>query len=143
MGGLGLAGEVVDLPRSAVSITGEIADLPPEPPAPQLPAPPTQAKAERDEAEPPPPRRGGAASPPGQGNKTDLEAFVTSSGYTLGHFALWAKDTGQIEGEIKSWEDVPEDIGKRLLRSKTGLLKGLEQAKAVMPPSQPQEGKGK
>lgn len=62
----------------------------------------------------------------------ELQDIVLAGGFNFDHFMSWATDTGQIQNadNIGSFDEVPEDLAKRLGKSKIGLLKGLAQVKA-------------
>ncbi len=61
-----------------------------------------------------------------------MEAFVIGNGFTLDDLLAWGAETGNIEGAdtIGMFAELPVGVCKRLLRAKTGLLQGLEAAKA-------------
>jgi hypothetical protein len=81
------------------------------------------------------------SQPAGQpsANQAALADLVTQAGYTLGHLLRWGTETGNVpdffldsEGikvPITSFDELPDDICKRMLRAKTGLLRSLEQVK--------------
>jgi phage recombination protein Bet len=58
----------------------------------------------------------------------DLQSVVIEGGFTFSHFQSWAEGTGQIPdaGSLPDFDAVPSEVATRLLRAKSGLLKGLE-----------------
>lgn len=88
-----------------------------------------QPEGGEQEQEPPQERK---AEPSGA-SKAELEKLVTEAGFTFNHFQVWAKETGQIENadSLPSFEEVPEAVAKRLVRAKSGLLKGLADVKGA------------
>lgn len=50
-----------------------------------------------------------------------LGDFVIASGFTFEQFAKWGKESGNIEGEVTSFDAVPTPVAARLLRAKAGL----------------------
>lgn len=63
--------------------------------------------------------------------QSQLAEFVTESGLTFTHLQRWGIDSGNIENadSIGSFDEIPAETCKRLLRAKSGLLKGLEAIK--------------
>jgi phage recombination protein Bet len=60
-----------------------------------------------------------------------VEALVIANGYTFDHLAKWGLETDNIPGadSMTGFEDLPNDVCKRLLRATAGLLSGLEKVK--------------
>lgn len=84
------------------------------------------SESEPDEQGGQPPR-----SESGPNAQVSLTALVVDNGFTFNHFQTWAKSSGQADDadSYAGFDDVPEKLAVRLLRSKTGLLKGLADAK--------------
>jgi len=63
--------------------------------------------------------------------QSELEAIVIEGGFNLDSLLKWGAESGNIEGadSIASFDEIPTDVCKRLIRAKTGLLKGLGQTK--------------
>ena len=63
----------------------------------------------------------------------ELEAMVISAGHTFTHLQQFGKDSGNIEGadSMSSFEEIPSDVAKRLVRSRAGLLAALEAVKGA------------
>ena len=57
--------------------------------------------------------------------------LCTEPGYTLGQTLYWGAETGNIPdaSSIPDWDSFPTPVITRLMRSKAGLLKGLQAAK--------------
>lgn len=66
-----------------------------------------------------------------QSNRDELSRFVTSEGFTFTHLQKWGVESGNIPAAdaMAEFDDLPDDVCKRLLRAKAGLLKGLALAK--------------
>jgi phage recombination protein Bet len=79
---------------------------------PQLPPPKTVAPAE------------------GVTPQVELETLCAENGYTLEHVKKWGIETGNLEAAGDDFASIPTEVCRRLLRAKSGLLKGLEQIKA-------------
>jgi phage recombination protein Bet len=60
-----------------------------------------------------------------------VEALVITAGFTFDHLATWGLSTDNIPGadSMAGFEDLPNDVCKRLLRATAGLLSGLEKTK--------------
>lgn len=60
-----------------------------------------------------------------------LAQVVTGEGFTFDEFKRWANETGNIENAdlLKGFHEVQNKVAARLLRAKTGLLKGLADIK--------------
>lgn len=81
------------------------------------------------------------ASPPpkevkpekGQSPQAELEALCVSAGHTFPTLVKWATETGNLEdpSSFPDFASLPVEFCRRLLRAKDGLLKGLEQVKAL------------
>lgn len=71
-----------------------------------------------------------AAKPAGN-RQAELEAVVVTGGFTFDHLAKWGVESGNIEGadSMAGFADIPNDVCKRILRAKDGLLTGLAIAK--------------
>jgi len=69
--------------------------------------------------------------PAGATPQAELEAFIMSNGFTFADLVKWANESGNIEdaGSLPGFGDVPAAVCARLLKAKTGLLKGLAMAK--------------
>ena len=77
--------------------------------------------------EPPPPAK------PEPTVQSELAAMVLDAGYTLDELLKWGDATGNIPDAdtIPDFERIHATVAKRLLRSKTGLLLGLKQARGA------------
>ena len=62
----------------------------------------------------------------------ELEDIVTAAGFTFEQFKVWAEASGNLPDADRrtGFNAMPTDLAKRLVKSKTGLLKGLAEAKA-------------
>jgi recombination protein RecT len=62
-----------------------------------------------------------------------LAEVVTGAGFTYDQFSYWAMDSGNIPdcNSLPSFNEVPTDICKRLLRAQEGLLKSLQRVKGA------------
>lgn len=71
---------------------------------------------------------------PEASHQEKLRVFVEQEGFDWQVFDLWCDGTGnKPEGaEWKGFEDIPDDLAKRYLRSKEGLKKGLAGAKGAI-----------
>lgn len=60
-----------------------------------------------------------------------LAEIVTGAGITFDTFRLWARETGNLtdSDSLGGFGDIPQDVCKRLIRAKVGLLKGLQAVK--------------
>ncbi len=75
------------------------------------------------ETETPRPANGGQPANPDQ---KELEALVLANGFTLTHLQTWGEESGNIPqaGSLPSFDALPSDVCKRLLKAKTGLKGG-------------------
>lgn len=89
--------------------------------APQKPAAPTNPPAAGDTT--------AAGSPQEQ-----LAKLVFDSGYGFAHFQRWGEESGNVPdaGSLPDFEALDGKICTRLLKAKSGLLKGLQVAKEAM-----------
>lgn len=64
---------------------------------------------------------------------SDLEAVVVEAGFDFNALQKWGIETGNIENAdaLASFDEIPSDTAKRLLRAKAGLITGLQAGKAV------------
>jgi phage recombination protein Bet len=60
-----------------------------------------------------------------------LSEVITGAGYTFSHFQKWAVESGNVPeaDSLASFDEVPTNHCKRLLRAQAGLLKGLQMVK--------------
>jgi recombination protein RecT len=84
------------------------------------------------EAEPRP-KAAGTAKAAGPTPQVELSEFVTGEGFTFAHFATWAGEIGAVKDpdSMTGFRDVPTDVATRLLKAKTGMIKGLAMAKEM------------
>lgn len=63
--------------------------------------------------------------------ENELEALVTGEGFTFDDFRAWAKETGNIDRmkNADSFDTVPPEFVKSLLRAKKGLIEQLTKMK--------------
>ncbi len=63
--------------------------------------------------------------------QAELEAFVIEAGFTFTDLQKFGSDSGNIEGadSLTSFDEIPSDVCKRLLRARVGLLSSLKAAK--------------
>lgn len=66
--------------------------------------------------------------------QAELEELVIKNGFTFDHFTTWAADSGNIADakSLAGFGDIDGKVAARLLKAKTGLLKGLAQAKGTV-----------
>lgn len=66
--------------------------------------------------------------------QAELEELVIKNGFTFDHFTTWAADSGNIADakSLSNFADIDGKVAARLLKAKTGLLKGLAQAKGTV-----------
>ncbi|HET7624384.1 MAG TPA: hypothetical protein VFM25_03895 [Verrucomicrobiae bacterium] len=68
--------------------------------------------------------------PPQQTAQQELAAIVMSAGYAFEDFIAWGRDTGHLTPvqvkAITSFESVPENIARRFIGAKAGLIRGLK-----------------
>ena len=104
--------DITSAPASLVSVKKQVED------ADEQPALTVADHLPRNENAPLPPER-------------ELEAIVVGAGFTFDQFKFWAIESGNYVGiNLSTWGDLPPDVSKRLVKSKTGLLKELANAKA-------------
>lgn len=67
----------------------------------------------------------------GKTPQAELEAMVVAAGFTFDDVQKFGESTGNIEGasSMATFNDVPTDIARRLLRAQKGLLTGLAAVK--------------
>jgi phage recombination protein Bet len=77
----------------------------------------------------PPPKL--VAAPATTTAQAELEALVTGEGFTFNHLQKFGVETGNITNadSLASWDEIPTDEAKRLLKAKTGLINGLKAIK--------------
>lgn len=125
LGGLYTNGEILDI--SSVRVPTQFPTLK------QVSAASGAVAPGPDTPEMPPESAPATDSPAPQANAAaaELAEFVQSNGFTFDHFKKWAAGSGNIEeaDSLPGWEALKEADAKRLLRAKTGLLRGLEVAK--------------
>jgi phage recombination protein Bet len=127
LGGLPHAGEMIDVTATVTS-----AAIPQSALVDVRPADGQDRQIEQGETqEQAAPRE--SAPPASNGANAELEKLITEAGFTFNHFQIWAKETSQLENadSLPSFNEVPEAVAKRLLRAKTGLLKGLADVKGA------------
>lgn len=116
LGGLHTEGEIVEVQSTpAVDVQ-----------APKL----AQIVTEPEQAEVVPERE--AAPPSGkQTPQAELESFVSGEGYSFAQFIQWAEGSGNLPdaSSTPDFASLPSDFCKRVLRAKSGLLKGLANTK--------------
>ena len=63
----------------------------------------------------------------------ELEAIVMGGGYSFSDLQKFCAETSQMENadSIGSFAEIPQDVAKRLIRAKAGLLAGLEKVKGA------------
>lgn len=54
-----------------------------------------------------------------------LADLVGGEGYTFDQLIIWGRETGNIEGEFGSYDELSDALCKRLVKAKAGLLRGL------------------
>jgi len=63
-----------------------------------------------------------------------LANIVTGGGYTFDDFIKWARESGNLTTAqldcVTGFADVPDDVCRRLNRSRVGLLEGLRRITA-------------
>ncbi len=112
------------LPHTA-SLVAEIQTIPDEPEA--LPEP--EAPAQIVDLQP-------EAHPVTDGKKSaqeEIADLVLSNGYTFDVFVSWGVGSGNVRNadEMPDFDSIPHDLARRLLRNKSGLLKGLADTKGA------------
>lgn len=72
-----------------------------------------------------------APAAPAKSHVQQLAELVESNGFTYDQFQRWAVETGNVEDcdSRGNFDEIPEAVAKRLLRSPNGLLKGLAATK--------------
>lgn len=70
-------------------------------------------------------------APPADSAKAQLASLVTGEGFTFSDFQKWGVGSGNVSDadSMTSFDEVAEADAKRLLRAKTGLLRGLAQVR--------------
>lgn len=65
--------------------------------------------------------------------REQLQVVVQEAGFEFADFRAWAIKETFLPADDKSdsFSDIPDDLAKRLLRAKDGMLKGIEQLKGV------------
>jgi phage recombination protein Bet len=95
----------------------------------------TSAEEEKPQAaEPQPSEKAAPPKPMTDDNvlQTQLAELVTVAGYTFDHLTTWAQESGNLPDakSLPGFDALPEELCKRWIKSKVGLLKGLEAAKS-------------
>lgn len=116
LGGLRTESEMVEVQAAAPAV-----DVP-TPKLAQIVTEPEQVEAE-SEREPVLPAK---ATP-----QAELESFVGGEGYSFAQFIQWAEGSGNLPdaSSTPDFASLPSDFCKRVLRAKSGLLKGLADTK--------------
>lgn len=141
--GMGKREDYFTVEGSQVSETGTEADEKAEADAGLAPERKATAKREtKPKTEPTPPSTGGRAEPPPGDpaqkpaetkvantptEQSRLADYVTSLGFTFDHFRKWAAVNNIVPDvdSMASFDEVPADIAKRIMRAKVGLEQGL------------------
>ena len=112
--------DITSAPASLVSVKKQVEDAPDGQDAQQAVATPEQ---EADQAK--------KAKDIRATDQKELETIVTEGGFNFEQFKTWAVESGNHTGTmLEDYQDVPPDVARRLVKSKTGLLKGLAGMKA-------------
>lgn len=84
-------------------------------------APPAQAAASGDPA------------PANGGTREEFQKLMDENGIDFGTLQKWGEESGNIQdaSSFASLADIPEDVLKRLLRARTGLITGLKAVKGA------------
>lgn len=85
----------------------------------QVAPPPAQTETVR--AEP-------TAEPKSRSLQDELASLVIDAGFTFDEFKAWAVESGNVDNidSLASFDDIPKDTAKRLLRARVGLLDGIK-----------------
>jgi len=78
----------------------------------------------------PPPKVVPAAE--GKTPQDELETLLVSNGYTFAEFVSWAGKLGHLEdpSSFASFDQLPTDVSRRMLRAQAGLLKAMAEQKS-------------
>jgi recombination protein RecT len=99
-------------------------------------AEPAQQEDDGDLAPTPAPVEKPAPVTDGPSIKDQLAEIVTGAGHTFDDFLKWAIESGNIEkaaqDAVTSFDEVPQAIAARFVKSKTGMLKGIALTKEAL-----------
>lgn len=121
----------IDLVPAGVAVGSKIEQL--MPPEQEQQHPVEQERGAQQQPEPPVEQKGSATKSAKLSPQEELGDFIIREcGCTFDHFLKWGRETGQLTGDMPgSFDEIPTDLAKRLLRAKAGLAIGVKLAKGV------------